>query len=162
MTTTFTAADATNDEQPRACNGCSRRTFVTRSVLASVSALLLTNCGDGVIGGSGGVTGPINLTITLADYPALASIGGIARVSGASTPIAVVRSGAASYAAFSMVCPHVGTTIGINGNGFLCPNHGAKFNSSGQWVNSPQQTGNLTPISTTLNAAATMLTINAA
>lgn len=152
-------ASSGNVAAPTACGACSRRTFVTQSVLASVGALLLVNCGNGIIGGGGGITGPVNLTIKLSDYPALNAVGGIARVSGSATPIAVVRSATATYDAFSLVCPHVGTTVNINGNGFLCPNHGAAFNASGKWVSSRQQTSNLTQISTALNATTGVLTL---
>lgn len=150
-------ADVANSEG--GCAGCTRRQFVNSSLLMAVSGFLAA-CGDGVIGAGGNsITGPINLNVKLSDYPALGTVGGIARLNNTSTPIAVVRSAAATYLAFSMICPHQGTTIGINGAGFKCPNHGAEFNAAGQWIQSPQPTGNLVRLTTALDTAGTTLTI---
>src|SRR4051812_31898384 len=102
---------------PIGCASCSRREFLSGSVLAAVGSLLATACGDGIIGAGGSTaTGPVNLTVKVSDYPALANVGGIARLSGVSTPIAIVHTSTNSYAAFSMVCPHQGTTINIVGS----------------------------------------------
>src|SRR5690242_5677289 len=118
----------------------SRRDFVSRSVLAAVAASLAAACGgpiDFTAPGTPGTTGgtglpAAGLSVRVADFAALANVGGIARVDGGvGLPVAVTRIDAATFAAFSMVCPHQGTTIGINGSGFLCPNHGARFSSTG-------------------------------
>jgi Rieske Fe-S protein len=99
-----------------------------------------TACGDGEIGGPAGptVAPPIDggpFTIAIADFPPLANVGGIARVDGGSaTPIAVARLGASSFVAMSMICPHAGyRPISIVPGGFICPNHGAEFETDGQW-----------------------------
>jgi Rieske Fe-S protein len=155
-----------NETIPSACAAClSRRAFVGQSTLLAVGALL-AGCGDGQIGpggnplaatpGAGGTT-----TIRVADYPPLASVGGIARVSTAGAPVAVVRTGASTFAAFSMACPHQGATISISGNGFRCPSHGATFNASGAWTGG-QSTGSLVSVSATYDAAAGTLTLGAA
>ena len=88
-------------------------------------------------------TGPrnVNATVTLANYAALGTVGGIAVISGAGTPIAVVRASATQYRAFSLICPHAGTTVAISGAGFRCPNHGATFNGSGAWTGGERTTG---------------------
>ncbi len=123
--------------------GSSRRDFVSTTLLASVGAFLAA-CGDGNIGGVTGTGGgggnpppPSGgpLVVTLSDFPALATDGGIARVDGnTSRPIAVARISAASYLAFSMICPHAGfRPISIVGDGFVCPNHGAEFAANGDW-----------------------------
>ena len=116
------------------CDGCDamdRRAFLERTALAAVAAFL-AGCA------MGDTTGPSSFqpfSITVSDYPALASVGGIARVDGGSgPPVAAVHSGAGQFAAFSMVCPHQGGTIGIVAGGFLCPNHGARFASNGGWI----------------------------
>lgn len=151
---------------PAACAGCglSRREFVGRSTLAAVAAVLAA-CGGPIPGvdnpvgpGGGGTTGG-TLTIKVADYPALANVGGIAAVSTGGTPVAVVRQSASTFLAFSMRCPHAGTTVNISGSGFLCPNHGARFNASGQWTGG-QNTSNLVSIPVTYDAAAGTLTLN--
>jgi Rieske Fe-S protein len=111
-----------------------RRTFLAQGALAGVAAVLAA-CGDGQVGDSPTApTGGVDLTVRLADYPALGTVGGIVRLNGTATPIAVVRSADAAYRAFSMVCTHQGTTINITASGFQCPNHGATFNAAGTWV----------------------------
>lgn len=121
------------------CPLLSRRSFVERAIAASV-VLGLGACGDGIIGG---LTGPStappipggSLVIALADFPALADVGGTARVDGGlSTPIAVSRVATDSFLAFSMICPHAGyRPISILADGFYCPNHGAQFEADGDW-----------------------------
>ena len=136
--------------------GVSRREFLTASSALALTAVL-TACGDG----SGArATGPLNVnaTIVLADYSALGAVGGIAVVSGAGTAIAVVRAGATQYRAFSLICPHQGSTVAINGAGFRCPNHGATFNASGGWTGGQQTTG-LLEFTVASNATAGTITI---
>ncbi len=149
-----------------AAAGPTRREFVSSAVLASVAAFLGA-CGDGNIGG---VTGPGggsappppggSLLVTLADFTALASDGGIARVDGAtSVPIAVTRVDASTYLAFSMICPHAGyRPIGITAGGFECPNHGARFAADGGWVGG-QRTRDLRQYTVSHDAVAGTLTI---
>ena len=135
-----------------------RRTFLVQGSLAGVLAMLATACGNGIIGGSTTGPGSVNTTVPVADYPALANVGGIARINGVNTPVAVIRASATTFRAFSMVCPHVGTIIGISGAGFLCPNHLAQFDASGKNTGG-QQTSNLVEFTVTANAAGTTLTI---
>lgn len=139
-----------------------RRQFMTQSAIAAVSAVLLGACagGGGVAGpGSSGGNGNTSLSIQVANYPALASVGGIARVdSGRGTPVAAVRTSATTFAAFSLICPHFGCTVGVAGTSFACPCHGARFASNGKWIGG-QPTGNLSPLTATYDATAGMLTI---
>jgi nitrite reductase/ring-hydroxylating ferredoxin subunit len=139
--------------------GVSRRTFVSAATLATVAAMLEA------CGASGGATGPGGsggaFTVTLASFSQLSTVGGIARVDGGTgSPTALVRTGTSSFVALSMICTHEGTTIGISGSGFTCPNHGAKFDSTGAWVSSPQRTTNLTSFTTTFDSAAGTVRIN--
>lgn len=157
------------------CAGCGadvaamdpgRRRFIERSLLAAVGAVLATACGDGQIGATGPSRGapppPVGgpLVVTLADFPALAAVGGIARVdAGTVVPIAAVRLGAASFAAFSMICTHQGyRPIGIQGPGFVCPNHGAQFHPDGTWAGG-QPTTNLRTYEVEYDPVAETLTI---
>jgi len=135
-----------------------RREFLTQGTLAAVAAVLFGACGTGSDFGS--VTGPsgVNVTATIASYSALATVGGIAKLSGTSTPIAVVRSGTSSYRAFSMICTHAGTTINISGSGFLCPNHLARFSASGANTGG-QPTANLFEFTVAYDSAAGTLHI---
>jgi Rieske Fe-S protein len=120
------------------CTHCvSRRGFLATSTAAAVTAFLAA------CGASDGPTSPgtVNATVKLSDYPMLGTVGGIVRLTGVSTPVAVVRASSTSYRAFSMVCPHQGTTIAISGAGFRCPNHGATFNANGGWTGGERTSG---------------------
>ena len=135
-----------------------RRTFLAQSTVAALGTVLMAACGDGLLGSSPTGPGTVRLTISVADYAALAVVGGIARLNGTGTPIAVVRSDAASYRAFSLVCPHAGTTVGINGASFRCPNHGAMFASTGAWTGG-QRTSSLFEFTVVTDTANGTLTI---
>lgn len=135
-----------------------RREFLTVTVASALTALLTTSCG-GSGGDLGVVTGPVSLSVQVSNYPALANIGGIARVDMGGTPIAAVRTGADTFAAFSLICPHRGCTVGIlNGSAFRCPCHGATFASSGTWTGG-QRTTNLGSFTTSYDATSGVLTI---
>jgi Rieske Fe-S protein len=69
-----------------------------------------------------------------------------------------VRTGTSSFAAFSLVCPHQGTTVSITNGSFTCPNHGARFNAAGTWIGG-QSTGNLRSYSATFDATAGTITV---
>jgi len=139
-----------------------RRDFLANSGLLAVAAVLAGACGDGQIGGTptSPVAGSDTVTVRPADYPSLASIGGIARLSGTTRPVALVRSSATAYRAFSMICTHEGTIINIvaGDRSFRCPNHGAEFSNTGQRTGG-QQTTNLIELQTTADAAASTVTV---
>jgi Rieske Fe-S protein len=98
------------------------------------------------------------LRVRAADYPALAAVGGIARVDdGSDKPVAVVRT-AAGYSAFSLRCPHAGGTLDPVDGGFLCPNHGAKFAADGSWVGG-RAAKNLKVLEVAVDAGTGVLTI---
>lgn len=137
------------------CAGITRRQFVERSTLAAVASFLAA-CSGGAGGGSPTLSAPY--TFSVSAYPALATVGGIARVNVGSAPVAVVRSGTDSFLAFSMVCPHQGTTINISGGAFVCPNHGARFNAQGQWTGG-QPTSNLRSVALSYDPAAGTITL---
>ena len=148
------------------CAGCalagapavSRRDFVSQATLAAVAAVL-AGCASGSDGGS---TGPgvtqkppvLNtpLIITLANFPALATVGGAARVSS-QPPIALART-AQGLVGFSLECTHAGTTVELQGNStFKCPNHGAEFSFDGTWTGGTQQTSSLFRVTVTPDAS---------
>lgn len=149
------------------CGGCGvdRRAFLSQSAMLVAGSLLAASCGDGDIGGAGGIFlppgGTTGLVIRLADFPALASVGGTVRVdSGGSRPVAVTRTGPATFVALSMICPHANfSPIQITAPGFRCPNHGAQFAPDGEWVGG-QPTGNLGRFSVVYDAGAGTLTIS--
>ena len=147
-----------------------RRRFLSTALAASLLGVLAA-CGDGDIGGvsgiddddddDGGGGGPPagSFVVTIANFAALGTDGGVARVDGGSgTPTAVLRVNATTYRAFSLVCPHAGTTVSIVSGGFRCPNHGATFSSNGALSGGPATRG-LTERAVTFNAAAGTLSI---
>ncbi len=137
-----------------------RRDFLGAAALTAL-ALLETACGDGQIGGTGPSTPSGGaLVVTLSQYATLANVGGAARVDGGSgTPVALVRTGAATFVALSLICPHEHSTVGLNGSGFLCPNHGARFSSTGVWQGG-QRTTNMRTLVSSYDAVAGTVTIN--
>ncbi len=149
------------------CSGCavstaretvSRRDFVSMATLSAV-AVTLAACGGG---GGGDVTGPIppgvgEVTIRLADFPALATVGGIAKVRN-SPPVAMTRT-STGLIAFSMSCTHQGTTVTINTDGTIfCSNHGAEFNSQGIRTGG-QRTSNLVRLPVVVDAGGVNATV---
>ncbi len=155
------------------CGGCelSRRGFVSRASLAALSAMWLSACGDGEIGGPLNVDGgdgtpppppggPGGLVVNLADFPELAAIGGTARVDGdTATPIGVSRIAADTFIAVSMICTHAGfKPIDIRPSGYRCPNHGAVFADNGDWL-SGQRTSDLERYNVSFDAVAGTITI---
>ncbi len=131
--------------------GMDRRAFIAQGVLA-VAAVALAGCVP--------IDGPtsINGSIKVSDYPTLAATGGIALVSVSGTPLAIVRTGTATFVALSRSCPHQGTTVNTSGSGFQCPRHGAQFSATGAWVGG-QPTTNLRSYTTSFDATTGTLTI---
>lgn len=136
--------------------GTSRREFLAASAASAVAALLVTACGGA--SATGVNTGPVSLSVQVSNYSALANVGGMAQVDKGGTPVAAVRTGANSFAAFSLICPHNGCTVGITGSSFYCPCHGAQFASSGAWTGG-QRTSNLASLTTSYDATTGVLTI---
>lgn len=146
---------ALNELAPVQPSCVTRRQFVIQGALASV-AIVLAGCAMN----NGGPTAPgnVNLTVNIADHPALASVGGVAYVDASGNPLAIVRVDANTFDVVSRICPHQGGTVSSNGNGFTCPNHGARFSDSGAWVGG-QPTSSLTSYSSTFDAGTGTLTI---
>jgi nitrite reductase/ring-hydroxylating ferredoxin subunit len=136
--------------------GIGRRTFLAQSAMMAALAALAA-CS---VGGSDMTAPSLNgqTTIKLSDQPSLANVGGVALVSIGSSPFAIVRTGASTFVTLSRVCPHQGSTVNLTGNGFLCPNHGAQFSISGNWMGG-QPTNNMQSYATTYDATAGTITI---
>lgn len=152
------------------CGGCGgsgvdRRSFLSTSAVVVLGSFLAAACGDGEVGGSGLPTSPPGgidaLLIRIADFPALATVGGIARVdAGGSSPVAVTRTGASTFVAMTMICPHAAfRPIQITASGFRCPNHGAEFGPNGTWAGG-QPTTDLPRFAVEYDAAAGTLRIS--
>ncbi|MDA1080537.1 MAG: Rieske 2Fe-2S domain-containing protein [Gemmatimonadetes bacterium] len=146
-----------------------RREFLSQATLAAVGAVLAACSG----GGASDVFAPTqqnpeptpgtsgsSLTVTLASFPALGAVGGIAAVGNlGAKPVAVVRDGEATYVALSRICTHAGCDIGIVSGGFQCPCHGSRFNSSGVPTQGPAQAA-LQRFNVVLSTNGTTLTIS--
>lgn len=132
-----------------------RRQFLSASMMAAAAAALAA-CSNS----SSSITAPssVTLTVKVSDYATLATVGGVALVNSSGSPIAVVRTGATSFVALSRVCPHKGTTVNVTANGFLCPNHGATFTSTGTWTGG-QRTSNMRSYATSYDSVTGTITI---
>lgn len=140
---------------PAAGGEIGRRTFLAQSAMLAAAAALAA-CAGGADATAPELTG--QATINAGDYPALSSVGGIAMVSIQGSPMAIVRTGTSSFVALSRVCPHQGSIVNQNGSGFLCPNHGAQFSSTGTWVGG-QRTSNMRSYAASYDSATGVLTI---
>lgn len=149
-----------------ACGGCGdtvvadgidRRAFLMRGALAA-AAVALAACGGGLSDGSVTAPSSVSLSLKVADYPALASVGGVALVDAGGSPLAIVRTATGSFVALSRICPHQGATVGTSANGFTCPRHGARFNATGSWIGG-QETSNLHSFPTSYDASTETLTV---
>jgi cytochrome b6-f complex iron-sulfur subunit len=136
----------------------SRRDFLSMAALSAVAATL-TACAAGDDDGS---TGPVppgvgEISVRVTDFPALAAVGGIAKVRN-SPPVALTRT-STGLVALSLSCTHQGTTVTIEANGAMyCPNHGARFSSAGVWFGG-ERTGNLVRLPVALDATGVNATI---
>jgi nitrite reductase/ring-hydroxylating ferredoxin subunit len=136
-------------------DGIGRRAFIAQSALLAAGALLAAACGGDL------ATAPTTISPTtprVADYSALASVGGIALVSISGSPFAIVRTSDTSFVALSRICPHQGNIVSQSGSGFLCPGHGARFSANGTWVGG-QPTSSLRSYATSYDATAGTITI---
>ena len=129
-------ADGTNHAQ------LNRREFIADSVGLAVLAAAIAACGDGTVSG---VVDPVpeivpgvdQVTIRVADFPGLATIGTLVKV---SSFFAAKRLGPSTFDAFSMACTHEGTLLNIvDGQRFDCPAHGSRFDANGAVVNGPAE-----------------------
>ncbi|MBW8769656.1 MAG: Rieske (2Fe-2S) protein [Gemmatimonadetes bacterium] len=137
-------------------DGIGRRTFLAQTALLAAGAVLAAcAAGDAT---DPGTTVDSTSGIKVSDFPALASVGGIALVNVSGNPLAIVRTGDASFVTLSRICPHQGNTINPNGSGFLCPGHGARFSATGQWQGG-ERTSNMRSYATSYDAAAGTITI---
>jgi cytochrome b6-f complex iron-sulfur subunit len=125
------------------CTDCfNRREFLARSALAAAALVVADGCGDGQIGppthaGSGGnpnapVGGPV--TITVSQFPALATVGKIVDIGHER---AVVRTGDTTFLGLSRICTHEQCDADVVNNLFNCPCHGSLFSATGAVIRGP-------------------------
>ena len=136
------------------CPLIDRRAFISRSMLAAAT-LALAACG------LSDMTSPssLNTTVKLSDYPALASVGGIAVTTLSGTRVALVRTSTSTVAVLSLICPHQGGEVSQSGSGFQCPVHGARFSANGAWAGG-QPTSGLQSYPSSYDASTGIVTIS--
>ena len=133
-----------------------RRQFLSAAALAAVSAMLAA------CGASDALAPALTsaVTVNVSTYPALGSVGGVALVTLQGSPFAIVRTGTSSFLALSRICPHQGSTVNtVSGGGFLCPNHGARFDANGNWIGG-QPTSNMHSYTTAYDATTGVITVS--
>ena len=127
----------------------SRRQFCTGACQAASGAALATlfsACGGSPTSPSGpasmlgvvaGQYSNSRVQVTIAGS-ALASIGGAALVESTAGVFLVARTGESAFSAVDAVCTHEGCTItGADGDAYVCPCHGSRYNRSGQVLQGP-------------------------
>lgn len=153
------------------CGGCipvatnlSRRAFVAQSTVAVIAAALAGCSGDADVNASGATIptqpAPIltPIVVTLRNFPALATVGGAARVSS-QPPVALART-SSGLVGYSLSCSHLSTIVNMNDNFTLkCPNHGAEFAFDGTWTGGTQQTSSLARVNVIVSDDGTLATI---
>ena len=127
-----------------------RKEFLSQ-VGIGAAALILPACLTGLEGckKKTNPSSPANVDFTLdTSTGALASNGGTLVRSG----VIVARTSSGSFIAVSVACTHEGTSVNYSStnNNFVCPNHGAKFESGGSVTQGPASTS-LTKYNTTLS-----------
>jgi cytochrome b6-f complex iron-sulfur subunit len=158
-----------NENLSPSCGGCSgklveseatrdgigRRTFIVQSALMAAAAALVA-CGGA---DTTAPTLPTGTTVKVSDYAALNNVGGVALATVSSARLAIVRTGTSSFVVLSRVCQHEGGIVNQSGNGFICPNHGAMYDTTGKWIGG-QPTSSLRSYSTSYDAATGVLSIS--
>ncbi|MDD5363365.1 MAG: Rieske (2Fe-2S) protein [Ignavibacteria bacterium] len=95
-------------------------------------------------------------TISISDYPELASVGGYAFI---SKNVIVIRVSNSKFLAINNICTHKQCSVDFDGSSFECPCHGSTYDKHGKVTNGPA-TKNLKSYKTTYNADDDTLTIN--
>jgi cytochrome b6-f complex iron-sulfur subunit len=102
-------------------------------------------------GGGGGSSGPSPLGKLTGTFmgsavrvntagSALETVGGAVLVESTAGLFLVARTDANTYVAIEAVCTHEGCTItGAEGNIYVCPCHGSRYDRSGRVVTGPAQ-----------------------
>src|SRR5262245_14006357 len=93
------------------CQDClNRRDFLSKSALAAAALVVLEGCGDGQIGPTASTLPTGSIDIVLSQFPDLATVGTVVAV---KPEIALVRTGATTFTAFSRICTHEGCVTDV-------------------------------------------------
>jgi Rieske Fe-S protein len=78
------------------------------------------------------------LAVDTKKVKSLGKVGGIAPLGTVNgVPAALVRTGASTYVALDLRCPHAGVTVSQAGSEWRCPAHGSVFKLDGAFVAGP-------------------------
>lgn len=128
-----------------------RKEFFAR-VGFGAAAVLIPSCIGGLASScskdDNGAIAPTNVDFTLDVSTGALAVNGGHLVRGG---VLVARTLTGTFIAVSAGCTHQGTTVNYSsaGNNFICPSHGAVFNSSGVVTQGPASS-NLAQYNTTL------------
>lgn len=107
-----------------------------RSLLCGLAVLTLGIVPDKAIAASGVKVLPNGkVEIRLAANASLRKVGGVVQFQdGNGRSLALVRTSRAvnGFRAINLSCTHEGTTVGLSGDKWVCPNHRAEFGIDGK------------------------------
>ena len=126
----------------------SRRRFCAGACQVASGATLATlfsACGGSPTSPGGGTS---TLTVLAGQFigggvrvtpgSALADVGSAALVESTAGVFLIARTGASTFTAIDAVCTHEGCTItGAQGNDYVCPCHGSRYNRDGRVIGGP-------------------------
>ena len=125
-----------------------RKEFLSQVGLGA-AALLLPAC-------LSGLSGCKKTTVTNVDFTVDTSTGTLSKNGGylVSNGVIVARTNSGTFIAVAAACTHEGSTVNYfaSNNSFVCPNHGARFDSNGSVTQGPAST-NLTKFNTSLSGS---------
>jgi len=129
-----------------------------RSFLAGSCGLLMLNGVQGLPASANSAVKKLSngrLSVQLGKIPALANVGGSVRIGIIKgQPVAISRTGDATYIAFSLTCPHQNVPVTKVETGWRCEAHGSEFEPDGDLVLGPATTRlKRIPIKVTRNTA---------
>ena len=145
--------DVVSDTEAAAvCGSCiSRRAFLADAATITALAALFAGCVADV-----GIADPSGqVKVKVADFAGLATLNQLVLI---DSQRAAKRTGTSTFVAFSRACTHEGTRINLSGTGFLCPNHGARFDNNGNVTVGPANRP-LSQLTTGYDAVTDTLTI---
>jgi len=125
----------------------SRRRFCAEACQVASLATLFSACGEGSPTSPSGMASLLGVLsgrfmgsgvqVTVAGSP-LADVGGAVLVESIAGVFLVARTSASAFSAVDAVCSHQSCTItGTDGDTYVCPCHGSRYNRSGQVVHGP-------------------------
>jgi len=131
-----------NDPENTSKKPTTRRDFISNLAggiaLAGMAAPLLSSTGFAVQEKPG-----VLATVKIDDHQELQRTGGSILVKKtAAGDLLVVRSGEASFSAFSIVCPHLQCNVKVTSPTMIqCPCHKSGYSIDGSYISGPAKTG---------------------